>query len=838
MSETRWSFDRGRVIVDGTARQLFVDGAAVKVGGRAFDVLCALATVSGRVVSKSELMDRVWPHLVVEENNLQVQVLMLRRALGSTAIVTVSGRGYRLALERDSAASNSPAVVQPSSNAAALATDDMPALIGRDRLVAQVLGDLAQPSVRLVTLSGPGGAGKTRLAQHVAARSANERAGGSFVVMLASHQQAAQILPALAAALELNDLCADAALRCLREREALVVLDNLEHLRGAEEEVARLLLHCPRVQVLTTTRSILNLRNERVIAVPALGLPASDEIAVVRAAPAVQLFARRAQHAGRPLREADEDWLAAARICRRLDGLPLAIELAAARLAALSTVALEQRLANALPLLVGGAGDADLRQRTMRRSIAWSLDLLEAPAQRLFRRLGVFVGSVSLSAAAAVDPEPAGVVEHLEALLSHHLLQREDDAEGEPRFRMLETVREFACELAASHGELPAHAQAHAQYMSERALELAKPFAEHDPVRGRARYAPDRGNIAAAMQWCLADPQRMTLSATLFVRMRPVWYYSNESHLAEAWFRQLDIASLASELQVAVWLAGATVALELRDREAVIRRADAALESARPAKDPLAIARAELLRARADADSSQADHAFERAAAGFESAHKPAGRAYARWLRLERNVLEGEPGAEAQAIRACRDELAAQGIPWAADSAERLLAWLDVRAARHEEALRRAAHVEAIAAAAENGIGLAEVWHLQARVAAARSQWDTAVRWEHRAIRILIAENEPLDAWRHLRWLAHLHLSRGDLASAAFLFGVEGSKEEEPFIALGTVSAEDRREWQSARADLERLLPLAERERIALQARGLSVEAAVAVSERSLACTM
>jgi predicted ATPase/DNA-binding winged helix-turn-helix (wHTH) protein len=831
MSESSLSFDGGRVSVDTVARQLVVQGRPTKIGGRAFDVLQVLVANRGRVVTKSELMDRVWPNLFVEENNLHVQVLMLRRAMGAAAIVTVSGRGYRLALKTDGppprADPAGPAAEQPKQTSG---------LVGREPLVAAVLAEFGQHATRLVTLCGPGGAGKTRVALHIAARVANERAGGAFVVALANEREADNILPSLAAVLELKEGSAEAALRCLHESEALLVLDNLEHLEGAGEVVARLLARCPRVQVLATSRMALNLTQERSIHVQPLELPHDDTIEAVRRAPAVTLFALRAERLGRALSGDPGEWLAAARICRRLEGMPLAIELAAARLTTLSPIALEQRLARALPLLVGGAADAHPRQRTMRRSIAWSVDLLDAPAQRLFRRLGVFAGGFSLAAAVGVDAEPETTLDRLEVLVARHLLQRDVDVDGQPRYRLLETVREFAVELLVSFGELEACTQAHARYFCEWAEQLAQPFAENEPVRGRALYFPDRANVTAAMEWCLADPQRADMAATLFVRMRPVWYYSNESHLAQAWYGRLSPTCLAREKRAEVLLAGATVALELRELGLVRERAACAKACALDSHDAATACRADLLLARAEADPARAAAGFERAAAGFAAIGMRRADAQARWLSACRAVLEAWTTADAALVRSCRDRLLAEGVKWAATESERLLAWLDLRQGKLDSLLRRVAEVEAVAAAAENGIGLAEAWHLQARAAAIGGQWDIAARWEHRAIRILIAESEGDDALRHLRWLAYLHLCRGDLASCALLMAVDSARAgSESFIALGTLGAEDRSEWQHARAELERLLPAAQRDHVGMRARGWNVETAVAASEQALA---
>ncbi len=327
------------------------------------------------------------------------------------------------------------------------------ALLGRDAEVRQVVGLLA--SHRLVTLTGPGGVGKTRLAIEAARAAAPAFPDGVVFVDLAPLRDPALVLPAIAQVLEVREapgIPLDRALAAaLGERRLLLVLDNLEQVVAAAAGIAALLTACPQLVVLATSRAALAVRGERILPVEPLPLPDEGEApADLAASPAVRLFAERADEArpGFGLTAANAPTVAA--ICARLDGLPLAIELAAARVKLLAPEALLAKLASRLPLLTSGARDLPDRQRTLRGAIAWSHDLLSKDEQALFRRLAVFAGGFTLEAADAVVNPDAGfeTMDVLAALVDESLV-RQEHTTGEPRFRMLETVREFAAERLA-----------------------------------------------------------------------------------------------------------------------------------------------------------------------------------------------------------------------------------------------------------------------------------------------------------------------------------------------------------------------------------------------------
>lgn len=523
------TFKGGLICLDTTARLLVIGGSAAKLGGRAFDLLEALADRRDRVVAKQELMDLVWPGLVVEENNLQVHVAALRKLIGSDAIATVSGRGYRFTLTPDDddvrsagtpATPSTPRTIPPGS-----------ALLGRGDIAAMLVGMFERKEVRLVTLTGPGGSGKTRLGLYVAAQLAPRFVDGSFTVMLAPVREPDSVASAIASVLGLQESGAlastDLVLAHLANRNALLMLDNFEHVQAAAPVVARLLEACPGVSMLITSRSPLRLPGESDVVVPPLQIPGAEATPVqVAHFDAVRLFTQRAVEAGRPT--ATQDFGTIAEICRKLDGLPLAIELAAARLKVLSPQALLTRLDHRLELLKSGQPQLPERQRTLRNAIAWSYELLAAEEKSLFRQFSVFVGGWSLQAAEAVAvAEPSHVViDILERLVDQSLIQRIEDVSGEPRFTMLETVREYAVEQLQSSGEYENVRQRHAAFYAELAAraepELTSPQREEALVLLRTEL----NNLRAALAWHLSDRPDGAAALRLAGRLPWFWYFA------------------------------------------------------------------------------------------------------------------------------------------------------------------------------------------------------------------------------------------------------------------------------------------------------------------------
>ncbi len=433
-------------------------------------------------------------------------------------------------------------------------------LIGREGEVAALSGLLAQDDARLVTLTGPGGTGKTRLAQEVAAVVRDRYRDGVCFVDLSSLTEPALVMPTIAAALGVRELVGEllqeSVGRSLRDLRLLLVLDNCEQVLGAAADIAALLAACPRFAVLATSREPLHIRAEREIAVEPLPLPDPGRLpplAALAQVPAVALFVERAQATSAGFALTVDNAAAVAAICQRLDGLPLAIELAAARIKALPPAALLLRLEKRLPVLISGGRDLPTRQRTMRDAIAWSYDLLAPRVQAVFRRLAVFVGGFSLEAAERVagggrqkagdvleetPPASSDTFESIASLVASSLLQQEDGPGGEPRYLMLETVREYGRERLESAGEAAAAERAHAAYFVDFA-ESGYPHrkAPLDSVDRRYQHLlADHANIFLALA-NLADAGDASGVARLAGALAIYWghrtYYREGRHWLE-----------------------------------------------------------------------------------------------------------------------------------------------------------------------------------------------------------------------------------------------------------------------------------------------------------------
>jgi predicted ATPase/class 3 adenylate cyclase len=401
-------------------------------------------------------------------------------------------------------------------------------LIGREREGADVAA-LLRANVRLVTLTGPGGVGKTRLSLHVAAELLDEFADGVWFVNLAPISTPELVVPAIAQVLDVRETggqpLRELLKRFLREKQLLLLLDNFEQVLDASLLVAELLAAAPGLHVLVTSRAVLRLSGEHEYVVPTLALPDRRQLPPFEQLTdydAVRLFIERACAVKADFTVTNATAPAVVEICSRLDGLPLAIELAAARSKLFPPEALLARLKQRLDLLTGGARDLPARQQTLRNTIDWSYQLLTLQEQHLFRRLAVFVGGCSLEAAQAVcaadDTLESDILDGLEALVDQSLLQQGESSNGEPRLYLLETIREYALERLEASGEKDLLGRKHAAYfltIAERAELALHSDMEAEWLR---KLEVEYDNLRAALTWALADSSAQRSGAETTVR--------------------------------------------------------------------------------------------------------------------------------------------------------------------------------------------------------------------------------------------------------------------------------------------------------------------------------
>jgi len=520
----------GRFKVVRQRRELLADGRPVELGGRAFDTLMALIDARGTVLDKDQLMSLVWPERVVEENNLAAQIAVLRRVFGADRhlIRTVAGRGYQFTgeIRATPATSAGPSPASRMTNLPEAVSE----LIGREAELEEVAALVTEH--RLVSLVGAGGIGKTRLSLEVARHLLPRFPDGVFVAELGPVSSPELVPATVASAFGLTHVAADVSPEhvagAVGAKKLLLIIDNCEHVIEAATGMAEALLRAsPGVALLATSREPLRVSGEYVYRVPPLDVPAEDnrDLQDVFRHGAVRLFVSRA-HAAEPRYVAEGRVAAAtAAICRRLDGIPLAIELAATRIVGFGVDGVAARLDDRFRLLTGGSRTL-LRHQTMRATLDWSYELLSESERVVLRRLGVFVGAFTLDAVSAVatsaDIPASDIADSVANLVGKSLLSA-DVSVVIVRYRLLETTRAYAREKLLGSAEFDHCARRHAEYYRHLLQDADAELETRPTAEWLAAYRPQIGDVRAALDWAFSPSGDVGVGVALTAATVPLW---------------------------------------------------------------------------------------------------------------------------------------------------------------------------------------------------------------------------------------------------------------------------------------------------------------------------
>ena len=522
-----------------TQHILLRDGEPVAVGGRALDILLALASRAGEVVPKDDLMTAVWPGTFVDESNVRVHMTALRKALrdgqdGNRYIVNVPGRGYSFVAPAQTVGEVGPTVERNEvierdwSARLPITTQRM---FGREAVVELLCAQL--PQRRFITLVGPGGIGKTTVAVAVAQQTAPSYADGACFVDFSSVRDPALVTATIVAALGLATTSQDlmqALLAYVAGRSMLIVLDNCEHVIEEAANIAeQVSSSAPAIHLLCTSREPLRASGERVHRLQPLEGPSASAGLTAREAmtfPGIQLFVERAASVQHGFSLGDEDAPIVAELCQRLDGIALAIEMAAGRVAAFGLRELARRLDDRFRLLTSGRRTALPRHQTLAATLDWSYELLPPSEQDVLCRLSVFAGEFSLEAAIAIikDLDAALVVEHVADLVSKSLIVA--DARGSAmRYSLLDTTRLYGAEKLRLKGALALGRRAHAEHMRDMFAAAEADAVSLPAGRWLEIYARQLDNMRAALDWAASSEGDPALMIALTICAVPLWVH-------------------------------------------------------------------------------------------------------------------------------------------------------------------------------------------------------------------------------------------------------------------------------------------------------------------------
>jgi predicted ATPase/DNA-binding winged helix-turn-helix (wHTH) protein len=567
-------------------RTLTTADGSVPLSSRAFDVLVALIDARSAPISKGELMRRVWGDIFVEENNLHVQIAAVRRALGPDHpyVLTIPARGYHFVGDVRSEMADASTVPADRAFAGNLPVQ-LTALVGREPEIAAALERLDKAP--LVTLVGPGGVGKSKLALAVARRLVDRFAGGAWLLELGSLADPALAPSALAACLRVEEdhgrSLSDSLLTFLRPREMLLVIDGCEHvLAAAATLISEIAHHCPRVRFICTSQAPLGIEGEHLLRIAPFDVAGALDVSTVEAAlrqDVVRLFAERAGAGDGRFAVTEATLGSVIEICRNLEGIPLAIELAAARVPLLGLEPVRQRIANRLALLGDDRRDTPHRHRTLRATIEWSHSLLPESARKILRRLSVFAGGFTLEAAQQVassaDVAEADIVRGVSDLVQRSMLTTGPDL-IHPRHRMLEVMRAFAFEALAEAGEQAEISRGHAEFFRDLARAANSRWETTGDVEWTALFTPELENLRAALEWSLGEGGDSLLGAQLAGATARFWFEAGHFSEGRGWLsRALDRAAPDLDAETSIKLKRGLADLSLDPAAAVEAAADA-----------------------------------------------------------------------------------------------------------------------------------------------------------------------------------------------------------------------------------------------------------------------